>query len=289
MALILLSTDALKTAFFETTLNFYYRRIYRILPLYLLNILTTVCLIPLISYAVKINFKEIIPLVTFTKNFVEFSRQSNYFGSGSQNDLFLHYWSLCVEMQFYIIVPFLMYISKRLPCTVNLFILWPSLITACVILIFYLLGNHGHYGGLFTFYMLPARFYEFGGGFIAFYTQTFIEEKSKSCKYMLKFKEIYQNFITVNILTAILLAIILCPVKLIDVYSLAATVVITSAIIASIGKSEKNKSQTEYSLLANNICVLIGNASYSLYIFHWIFIFYQRIRMHGSQKSKYSL
>uniref|UniRef100_A0AC35GUI5 Acyltransferase n=1 Tax=Panagrolaimus sp. PS1159 TaxID=55785 RepID=A0AC35GUI5_9BILA len=273
MAMILLSSNSLKETFFTTTLTFYYRRIYRILPLYLLNILATILIVPAVSYTVfYLNFlSQVKSALTFFVNFSMLFENHNYFNNGLTFYWFKHYWSLCVEMQFYAIVPFLLYAGKRLPLIISLFILWPALIGASVFLIFYKLGTEGESGAYFTFTMLPARIYEFLGGFIAFDAQRFIELYFNNYKILLKFKELFYHFITVNLLALTLLGITLYPVKLIDIYTLPAIVVISSILIASIGRT-KQKNELKYSILANKFCIFIGDASYSLYICHWIIV-----------------
>uniref|UniRef100_A0AC34GMA0 Uncharacterized protein n=1 Tax=Panagrolaimus sp. ES5 TaxID=591445 RepID=A0AC34GMA0_9BILA len=111
--------------------------------------------------------------------------------------------------------------------------------------------------------MLPARIYEFIGGFVAFHVQQAIDlHFNGDCKILAGIKTVINSVITVNILTLALLSLALYPVKLVDVYTLPVTVILTSALIASIGRP-KEKIQMKYSFLANQLFVFVGDASYS--------------------------
>uniref|UniRef100_A0A914PJ70 Acyltransferase 3 domain-containing protein n=1 Tax=Panagrolaimus davidi TaxID=227884 RepID=A0A914PJ70_9BILA len=288
MAMILLSSNSLKETFFTTTLTFYYRRIYRILPLYLFNILFTLLIVPIASftYVQSDLWPQTKSALTFSTNFAMLFEKHDYFNTGLLYYWYKHYWSLCVEMQFYAIVPFLLYFSKRLPLLISLFLIWPLIIGGCVFLIFYMLINYGQNGAQFTFTMLPARIYEFVGGFIAFHAQQAIDIYfDDSHKILLAIKKTINSVITVNILTLALLILALYPVKLIDVYTLPATIVLTAALIASIGRT-KEKNEMKFSLLANKFCIFIGDASYSLYICHWIIVFLGKLIFGEDQQHK---
>jgi peptidoglycan/LPS O-acetylase OafA/YrhL len=220
MAMILLSSNSLKETFFTTTLTFYYRRIYRILPLYLFNILFTLLIVPVASFTFVQSdlWPQTKSALTFTTNFAMLFEKHDYFNTGLLYYWYKHYWSLCVEMQFYAIVPFLLYFSKRLSLLISLFLIWPLIIGGCVFLIFYMLINYGQNGAQFTFTMLPARIYEFVGGFIAFHAQQAIDIYfGDNHKILLAIKKTINSVITVNILTLALLILALYPVKLIDV------------------------------------------------------------------------
>lgn len=86
--------------------NFYIRRILRIFPIYF-GLLIVVSLIFLISKSPAGFDQEAPYLYTYTWNFANL--QPDFTGSG----LFGHFWSLCVEEQFYLVWPFLIYVTPR--------------------------------------------------------------------------------------------------------------------------------------------------------------------------------
>jgi len=102
--------------------NFYWKRSLRIWPLYFLFIaLTGACYF---LFSVPDGFKTCwFSLVTYTYNFVRISPQndSNWFG---------HFWTLCIEEQFYLVWPFVVYflsVQKLRRFAVLLIIIGPLL------------------------------------------------------------------------------------------------------------------------------------------------------------------
>ncbi|CAD5219271.1 unnamed protein product [Bursaphelenchus xylophilus] len=101
----ILSSKALTT---HTALQFYHRRISRIVPAYLFTILMT-ALATLFVYT-PTEFKkiltELLAASTFSSNIFGLTKV-DYFNTNAQYRPFLHTWSLSAELQFYILVPLL--------------------------------------------------------------------------------------------------------------------------------------------------------------------------------------
>ncbi|EFO95123.1 hypothetical protein CRE_09458 [Caenorhabditis remanei] len=96
--------------------HFYYRRLKRILPLYFLIILLVLISIHVVLPLSKLdtNIRSAEKSLTFTSNKQESVLAKNYFEKLSQaTDLFTHTWSLSVEVQFYLMVPFLFIITRH--------------------------------------------------------------------------------------------------------------------------------------------------------------------------------
>ncbi|WKX88843.1 hypothetical protein Q1695_008462 [Nippostrongylus brasiliensis] len=98
-------------------LDFYYKRSKRIVPMYVLVTLLTLwsCFFLYPESVLNLNVKSAVAAVTFTSNFWPLERTyAGYFTKlAIADDLFVHTWSLAVEVQFYLIVPVLSMLCKK--------------------------------------------------------------------------------------------------------------------------------------------------------------------------------
>ncbi len=102
---ILIATDIGK----RDLKNFFIRRILRIFPLYYLTLVLILFILPLFSsFSMDISYyqQNQIWLWTYTQNLL-------YILSLPKNNILIHFWSLAVEEQFYLIWPFIILLLKK--------------------------------------------------------------------------------------------------------------------------------------------------------------------------------
>ncbi|CAD6194141.1 unnamed protein product [Caenorhabditis auriculariae] len=155
----------------ESTIDFYYRRVKRILPLYLFVIccgLIFVCFgFP--STFFPINVDSAINSVILYSNMAHHTARNEYFVMLRQaEDVFTHTWSLCVEMQFYVLAPLFFLVlsllqSDWLSSTVYL---WAILAAS---LVFHLVAD-AHT----SFNNVLCRIWQFTMGCMAFFVSDYL-------------------------------------------------------------------------------------------------------------------
>lgn len=102
--------------------------------------------------------KHAFSAVTFSSNFV-FKDEDGYFDALSHDKWLLHTWSLSVEFQFYLILPFILALAFRFADRPRRVILATLCALGGISLIASILTSREH--SSFAFYLLPARMWEF--------------------------------------------------------------------------------------------------------------------------------
>ena len=252
-------------------INFYERRIRRILPALLF--VTTIASI--ISYFILlpsslIDFgKSILSIIFFSSNFY-----FNYTGNsyGQENSLLkplLHTWSLSVEEQFYILFPIFLVISIKFIRKKLFTILFYTFLTSLFFTHFNFLLNFSDRFS-FNYYILPSRVFELLIGSLLSY----IELKNLGQKNRKYYSILNQIFPTVGI---ILIVYPFIYFKLDSIYhpSFITLIPLTGAALI-IWFSKKGELITE--ILSSKILTFFGLISYSLYLWHYpIFAFLRYI------------
>lgn len=145
-------------------INFYSRRIKRIIPLLVIVVILSIFLIFFIYdfFLLKKNIKSAYSISVAVSNFYFWLTSTIYHFAESNNLIFLHFWSLSIEMQFYIFFPFIFIFFKN-----NLNKIKYLLLLIFIVSYFFVLKNFQTHN-LFNFYNSFSRAYELIAGSLFF-------------------------------------------------------------------------------------------------------------------------
>lgn len=232
--------------------GFYRRRARRLLPALFFVVLST-----LAAGAVFLSpngylqlGKSVIPALAFVSNFY-FSNNVDYFDADAEKQPLLHTWSLSVEEQFYLIYPLvLVAILRRGERS------WPVSMMALTVLSTMVLSEAlVRYDPSWSYFASPARAFELLIGCSAALLSTRFSLPS----------------LQANLLSAGGAVLMIGSLLLIDRESaipglLAAIPCLGTAAILLAGANGRPVASR---LLANPLLVMVGNVSYSMYLWHW--------------------
>jgi peptidoglycan/LPS O-acetylase OafA/YrhL len=237
--------------------NFYKRRILRILPALFVMFLVTSILA--YAYCLPVELEEyaksLASAVGSVSN-VYFAETAGYFDAPAATKPLLHTWSLGVEEQFYLVVPLLMLLAYRfLPKLAKLlFAILAVLSFATALLVSYRNTD-------FIFYLTPFRAWELMLGALLSIGFFPVPETRFS-------RNVCGATGMLLVLGAVLFGSASAPL-------LAMTSLASAGSALLIASSERGPS-TVGRLLSLRPFVFIGLISYSLYLWHWPLIVFQR-------------
>jgi peptidoglycan/LPS O-acetylase OafA/YrhL len=232
-------------------INFWLRRVRRILPALVTAVFVILAASLLILYPPDINeagTQGMASLLSFA-NISHWLLSGNYWGPKADDSPFLHVWSLSIEEQFYFIFPLLLFL------TLKFFRKWITPIFIFSIfssLILFIYGTQ--IKPVATFYLLPARAWELGiGAWLAIYL------------FKKHFRYGTSNLIAGTGFLAVLLSCYFVHSKN-GATPLLIVPVLGAAIVIMFASGDRNFVKT---ILSFPPAVYIGKISYSLYLWHW--------------------
>ncbi|PRY54514.1 peptidoglycan/LPS O-acetylase OafA/YrhL [Arcticibacter pallidicorallinus] len=229
--------------------DFYVRRFRRIIPLVLITALVALVLGSYFMLPDDLEnlSQSIIATNFFSNNVLQLITVRNYWDVMNEYKPLMHTWSLGVEEQFYIVIPFLFLFSNKKNNKIFAIIMIATLASALT----YIFYNDESV----KFYMLPMRFFEISIGGLA----------------ALKIREIKSNAYLSGISFLVLIVLLFFDFGLTGELETIIAVIATVLLIAT------NKSSFKINqLLENRIAVYIGTISFSLYMWHQVILAFYR-------------
>lgn len=230
--------------------DFYARRIKRLLPALVLVVIVGALLIRLFDP------KPIASTVTGglaligASNIFLFGEATDYFGGAAALNIFTHTWSLGVEEQFYLAYPLLFWLTANVRPSIRVGILTVMSLTSALGFIIIAKINQPA-----AYFLMPFRFWELGLGCIASLATTHHQEHLA----------LLRRIPATLPLIAMLIGLALPPAWLIAATLL--TVVSTATLLVTLASGT-----LPHRLLSVSAFVYIGRISYSLYLWHWLVI-----------------
>jgi len=241
------------TSLFDFILNFYSRRMRRLVPALVVFVVFTCIAICLFNNFPKDSIRTGVSALFGYSNIHLLLHAVNYFGEPAQLNVFTHTWSLGVEEQFYLIFPFAIWFSgfgrrSRIGSRNLALVIGSFSVLSLGLFIFWSESNPN-----FSFFLMPARFWELGAG--AFVFLFLNKDKQGTINGSLG---IYSIFLLIFILICLFVAADYSE------YTTIAIVLLTSMLIATIRPRTLCQS-----ILSHPSATYVGRISYSLYLWHW--------------------
>lgn len=244
-------------------IKYFFKRILRLWPV--LIIVSSVSLLAAYFVMLPDNMKNVaedaIGSLTFTNNFIQYITSGSYWDQSNDFKPLMHTWYIALMMQFYIVFPILLLLDKV--CSRKLGNGTILLIFTIVSLLIYLLP---FISDTSKFYLLPARFFEFGlGALVAVYY-------SRNKK--------YSNYVvfSLSLLGLFLLMALNCEFKAKQLRLLLAVALTLLLLITY--ETKRTSGLYGVDKVKNNIFVRsvskLGLMSYSLYLWHQVILAFYR-------------
>jgi peptidoglycan/LPS O-acetylase OafA/YrhL len=252
-------------------INFYGRRIRRILPGVTLILLACIGLGWLLLWPneyVQLN-KQVIGATTFTSNILLW-RESGYFDSAAEVKPLLHLWSLAIEEQFYLLWPITLWVVAWRPTRLFLTIIF-LMLGSFAINIWLIRTN-----AVSAFYLPHSRSWELLlGALLGLLTNPTAGKESLLISWLqqhIVFSNWFYRLCALLGPTLLLLSLLLINKnKVFPGYWALLPAIGAACIIHTGGRSIFNK------VLSGRILVWIGLISFPLYLWHWPLLSFSRI------------
>lgn len=248
-----LATHA-KESFADFLLGFYARRVKRLLPALIVFVLISAFLICLFDPEPGVSLKTGTASLFGLSNLFLLQQAVDYFAESTELNIFTHTWSLGVEEQFYLVFPFLIWLSgfgrARIGGQRKLFLLIAPLALISWLSFQWL---NGHEQPASAFFLMPARFWELAAGCLIF----LLLQRAR-------LKALLQRLPPLPVLGLLVATLFSAHLPYTTVRVTTLVVLLTCLLIASLRPDTAGQA-----LLCRPAMVNLGLISYSLYLWHW--------------------
>jgi peptidoglycan/LPS O-acetylase OafA/YrhL len=233
-------------------LDFYARRIKRLIPALVLFVVITSIIISLFNPNPAPTLKTGLASLFGLSNLYLIRNASDYFGDAAQLNVFTHTWSLGVEEQFYVLFPLIVWFTAfgRDPKGYKRFYVFLGILSIVSLAAFIELSILEPY---FAYYFMPTRFWELAAGAFAFWMNH--NMKMAKSTVFLQGLSLFSILLTLIVFSA--------PEK----YIIITTLFIVALTILLILTTQPET--IGFKIFASRPLVYIGQISYSLYLWHW--------------------
>jgi peptidoglycan/LPS O-acetylase OafA/YrhL len=242
-------------------LDFYRRRLLRLLPALLVVVLVSFVVSALFIPQVWLsnqNDQTGLMAIVGLSNFTLAGNTHPYFSPRAELNPFLHTWSLGVEEQFYLLFPAIYFLYRR--CRTHLKLAWavlPALALASLIVS----GVQTRSDPLSAFYLLPSRFWELAAGALLF--------QALGSKTLTARGGWLAQLLLVAGLGLVTSGFVFAERTLFPFPWALVTVVGTLLLIAAVVLKPAATPSPLHALLQSPPMTYLGRLSYSLYLWHW--------------------
>ena len=218
--------------------NFYARRAKRLLPAAFLVLLVTSILFWIFAPSPGRSqySKDLLASTWYVSNYLYAHWQNDYQNLGSQPSPLIHYWSLAVEEQFYLIWPLLIVIFRRRLKSAVILLSLSSLLLSIYLV---------YKAPIFAFYSLPTRAFELGAGALL-------------SIFAIKIKQSFIAWIGIFLIVIAALE-----------FNQNTNFPGLPALLPVIGAALILMASSSNPILSNRIAQKLGDWSYSIYLWHW--------------------
>ena len=238
--------------FNEFISGFYERRIKRLVPALSVCVVITSITICLFNPYPRISLFTGLASLFGISNLYLLKQSTDYFAQSTELNIFTHTWSLGVEEQFYILFPFLIWLSgfgrEIKNGARNLFLIIGALTISSLIVFLNLYTTNLPA----AYFLMPSRFWEMALGCLLFLG---LQKKKIFDQYLEKIPPLLIIFLIIGVMYL--------P------YSWAPIATILVALLTFILLVSLKKDTAVFKIFTNKKVVYIGLISYSLYLWHW--------------------